>query len=86
KGLAARAFLVVMVYLTIGVFVYTQVADFTLLDALYFCIVTVTTVGYGDLSNHSDGTKIFACIYILFGVAMIGGLISSLVEMVLEQQ
>ncbi|CAM9600575.1 unnamed protein product [Discosporangium mesarthrocarpum] len=48
--------------------------------------LTVTTVGYGDLSNHGEGIKLFACAYILCGVAMIGSLLSSLVEMVVDRQ
>lgn len=48
--------------------------------------VTLTTVGYGDLSAHKPTTKMFACVYILIGVAMIGALLAKLVESFLDQQ
>lgn len=48
--------------------------------------VTLTTVGYGDLSAHNATTKMFACVYILIGVAMIGALLAKLVESLLDQQ
>lgn len=48
--------------------------------------VTLTTVGYGDLSAHSTSTKLFSCVYILVGVALIGALLSKLVEAVLDNQ
>lgn len=48
--------------------------------------MTLTTVGYGDLSAHSPATKLFVCTYILFGVAMVGALLAGIVEIVLNRQ
>ena len=38
-------------------------------DAIYFSMVTLTTVGYGDMGPSTPGTRLFTC---LFGVAGIG--------------
>ena len=38
-------------------------------DALYLTIVTISTVGYGDLSPSTGGLRIFTVLYILFGCA-----------------
>ena len=48
--------------------------------------VTLTTVGYGDLRAHKPTTKLFACLYILVGVAMIGALLAKVVEILLRQE
>ncbi|CAM9431755.1 unnamed protein product [Sphacelaria rigidula] len=80
------ALLGVVGYLCTGVIVYSTVSGMGVLDALYFCVVTLTTVGYGDLSAHKTGTKIFACFYILVGVAMVGAFLAQLVEMLLNRQ
>ena len=48
--------------------------------------VTLTTVGYGDLSAHKPATKLFACVYILVGVAMIAAFLAQLVELLLDEQ
>ena len=41
-------------------------------DAFYHCVVTATTVGYGDLKiDHPQG-KVVACVHIIFSVAMLG--------------
>lgn len=78
--------LTVAAYLCAGVIIYSTVSGMTVIDALYFCVVTLTTVGYGDLSAHKADTKIFACLYILIGVALIGAFLSQLVEMLLDSQ
>lgn len=43
----------------------------TTTDALYFSMTTMSTVGYGDLSPGTDGTKFFTCVYIIIGVALV---------------
>ncbi|CAM9988314.1 unnamed protein product, partial [Ectocarpus sp. 12 AP-2014] len=73
-------------YLCLGVLMYTTLAGMSFLDALYFCVVTLTTVGYGDLSAHKPVTKLFACFYILIGVAMVAAFLSELVELLLDKQ
>ena len=59
--------------LAIGVVFYTNVEHWSLVDAIYFCVVTLGTVGYGDITPTTDVGKIFTVFYILFGLAVIGG-------------
>ena len=44
---------------------------------MYHCLVTATTVGYGDVTIQTQGGKLWASFHILFSVAMIGETISS---------
>ena len=48
------------------------------LDSLYFCVITLATVGYGDFTPHKDISKIFTMIYIFIGIAIIFGFINYL--------
>ena len=57
----------------IGVIFYTLAEHWTLVDAIYFCVVTLGTVGYGDITPVTDAGKIFTTIYIIFGLSVIGG-------------
>jgi len=41
-----------------------------LLDSFYFTVVTLATVGYGDLSPTTPASKIFTVIYIFLGVSI----------------
>lgn len=56
------------------------------LDALYFCIVTMTTVGYGDLVPDSTLTKLLACAFVFTGMALIGLILSKAADYLVEKQ
>jgi len=56
------------------------------LDALYFCVVTMTTVGYGDLVPSSDAAKLLACAFGFAGVALVGAFLSKAADYLVEKQ
>jgi len=70
----ALLFSVVMI-LFLGTFVYYKVEGWTLLDSLYFSVITLTTVGYGDFSPQTDVGKIFTMIYIFVGLGILFGFV-----------
>ena len=49
----------------------------TYLDALYFSVMTLATVGYGDLAPQTALGKLFTIIYVLIGVGIITGVIAN---------
>ena len=55
------------VYLTIGALVMTRAEGWPIMDAVYFCIVTMSTVGYGDLNPSTAGTRAFTVFLIIVG-------------------
>ncbi len=66
-----RYSLVVLFIIFIGGTVgYKFIEDYTLLDAFYMTVITVTTVGYGEVMPLGPGGKIFTALLILltFGV------------------
>jgi hypothetical protein len=69
-----RALLVIaLLIVAVGVLFYTQVEGWGLLDAIYFCIVTLGTVGFGDITPTTDLGKVFTIVYIIVGLSVIGG-------------
>ncbi len=57
--------------LLMGMFTYHFLEGWSYVDALYFSIITLTTVGYGDFSPHTTEGKLFTIFYIILGVGMI---------------
>ena len=55
------------------------------LDALYWALVTVSTVGYGDISPITDMGKIISMVGIIFGIAMISFVTSVMVSAFAER-
>lgn len=43
-----------------------------LIDALYMCVVTMTTVGYGDLVPHSILSQLICTVFITVGMCLFG--------------
>ena len=66
------------IVLAIGSTVYHNLEGWSWLDSLYFSVITLTTVGYGDFSPQTDAGKIFTMIYIVVGL----GIVLSFVETV----
>lgn len=56
------------------------------LDSVYFCIVTMTTVGYGDLVPNSTATKLLACGFVFSGMALVGLVLSKGADYIVEKQ
>lgn len=78
------AFGLVLAYLGGGLAVYSQQTDWSLLDAAYFVIVTLTSVGYGDLTPATPELKLFTSAYILLGVGLVGTLLGELLASLLD--
>jgi len=54
--------------------------NLSLLDAIYFSIVTMATVGYGDIHPHSAVGKILALILIVGGVGTFLGVVAIITD------
>lgn len=48
----------------------------TFLDALWWCVATVTTVGYGDVVPVTSLGRMVALVYMFFGIALISTLLA----------
>ncbi len=53
------AAIILIVIILIGVFGYVGIEDFSIVDAFYMTIITVTTVGFGEVQPLNDDGKFF---------------------------
>ena len=54
-----------------GTVAYRLLEDWSWVDSLYFSVVAITTVGFGDLTPSTDASKLFTVAYILVGISLI---------------
>ena len=64
----------------LGTLVYAWLEGWSPIDALYFSVVTLATVGFGDLHPTNDAAKLFTILYILFGLGVIAAFISEITK------
>jgi hypothetical protein len=63
-----------------GAIFYHVVEKFSWVNAYYFCVVTLSTVGYGDITPHTDAGKIFTTFYIIIGVVILGAFFNAIIK------
>ncbi|HEY6731292.1 MAG TPA: potassium channel family protein [Solirubrobacterales bacterium] len=69
-----------------GTIFYWRFENWTIIEALYFSVVTLTTVGYGDLHPTTDATQIFTIFYILTGIGVFVALLASIAQQYIAQK
>jgi hypothetical protein len=57
--------------LLLGTFVYHNLEGWSYLDSLYFCVISLATVGYGDLTPTTPLAKLFTIIYVINGIVIL---------------
>ena len=67
-----RVYNVITIFLFLllaGTLVYHNLEGWRYLDSLYFTVVTMTTIGYGDFTPQTDAGKIFTIFFVFSGTA-----------------
>ena len=73
-------FLPILVYAVFGASMYQWLEGFSIVDSYYFVVVTLATIGYGDVVPKTDAGKIFTIFFVIFGLAQFSTLISTIVS------
>eukprot|EP00055_Hartaetosiga_balthica_P017297 m.114824 g.114824 ORF g.114824 m.114824 type:complete len:336 (-) comp9284_c0_seq2:1299-2306(-) len=77
--------LYVITYFTLGVAIFARLESWTFTESLYFNIITVSTIGYGDYIPTSIGAKIFSVFHTTFGMGLFTLLLGSRFRAVTSQ-
>lgn len=65
---------------------YSSIEGWSKVDALYFSVMTMSTIGYGDLVPTKDSSKLFTIIFTFLSVGIFVSLNTKIVLMTLEQK
>jgi hypothetical protein len=82
-----RAIAILLVFLLLGGSVFFhQVQGWPLLDSLYFCVMTISTIGYGDLAPTMAISKVFTMAYAVLGIGLFATFVGKLVTLRINQR
>jgi voltage-gated potassium channel len=76
-------FAAIMVSGTLG---FMAAEGISITDAFYFTIVTISTVGYGDIHPATQAGKMLAILLIILGVGTFLGIIANITELILNKR
>ncbi|HMK36217.1 MAG TPA: ion channel [Desulfomonilaceae bacterium] len=84
---ALAALLVIMIVSTLGFWVLEKDQNLTFFESFWVSVVTMTTVGYGDLYPKSVAGRIFAMVVTMMGgIGVMAYLVSFLATKVIERE
>ncbi|CAK5272536.1 unnamed protein product [Mycena citricolor] len=76
--------ILLLTYIALGALIYSYLLHLNFIDAMYFTLVTIETVGFGDISPKTAGARVFTCFYAVFGILIIVLEVGLMRETVLE--
>lgn len=65
---------------------YRVIEGWDWFDGLYMTIITLSTIGYGEVHELTEPGRVFTLVLIVFGLVMFGYLVSSLTQMLIETE
>jgi len=64
----------------IGMVAMRHLEGLSWVDGLYFSVVSLTTVGYGDITPQTAAGKVFVVFYLLVGIAIVAALLNTVLR------
>lgn len=82
----AYALATIFVLIFLGTVYFNEAEEWSYVDSFYFSTMTLTTIGYGDITPTQNATKIFVSIYAIFGIAVMLYVLGSIIGKSLVEQ
>ena len=79
------AVLLLTLLLFIGILGFKFMSNYTWIDALYMTVITITTVGFGEVAPLDPSAKIFTVFLILTSVVIVGYALTVITEYILSK-
>lgn len=85
-GKIVRGFFILLLVLSVGTSGYMLIEGWRFLDALYMTVITISTVGYKEVWELSDGGRVFTLCIIFSGMGIIAYLLSMFAQAMVDFQ
>ncbi len=82
----SMAVLLVIALLSVGTVMYTALEGWPAIDSFYFTAITLTTIGYGDLTPTHEISKLFTVFFAFSGVGLVIFSLSIITNHYMKQQ
>lgn len=76
--------MVFFIYVALCALVNTFILDRPFLDAMYYTIVSVETIGFGDVTPQTPGARTWTCAFALGGIVLLGTAVGNISDAVFE--
>jgi hypothetical protein len=75
-----------LTFLIGGTYFYWHVEGWSVIDALYFCVMTMSTIGYGDLVPTTALSKMFTIVYSILSIGVFVSVVAKLVIVIVSRK
>merc|ERR1712166_41148 len=69
-----------------GVLFFVLQKKWNIIDCVYFTVLTLTTIGYGDMAPETSAKKIFTTFYVLVGFCILGYALGQVARLVSQRE
>lgn len=82
-----RILLYVLLTLLIGgTAFYTEIEGWSIIDSLYFSVMTMSTIGYGDFVPTTTFSKIFTMVFAILSIGVFVTIVTKVVAIILDEK
>ena len=74
-----------VIVLAVGTLTYHGLEGWGYIDSLYFSVTTLTTIGFGDLTPHTEVGRLFTIAYVLVGIGVLLSFINAIAHHTIEE-
>jgi voltage-gated potassium channel len=86
KRSLVKSILLLLVVIIFGIAGYIIIEGWSVLDATYMVIITLTTIGFGEIHELSSAGRVFTIFLIVFGLGCAASVLSSFTSILIDSK